>query len=87
ERDNEVAALVCRGGLIDRAGSLYLDALDSRLLFIADTDDTACLASAERAFGRIRCEKETAQIDADDTVARKAIEWFQSVRDQGSGIR
>ncbi|MDR1276723.1 MAG: hypothetical protein LBL72_10150 [Candidatus Accumulibacter sp.] len=81
ERDNDIAALVCRGGLIDRAGSLYLDALDSRLLFIADTDDAACLASAERAFARIPCEKETARIDADDAVARKAIEWFQGAED------
>ncbi|MDR1368093.1 MAG: hypothetical protein LBJ76_05185 [Candidatus Accumulibacter sp.] len=81
ERDNDIVALACRGGLIDRAGSLYLGALNSRLLFIAERGDAAFLSSARRAFDRIGCVRETALIDgsapgADDAVARKAVRWF-----------
>jgi hypothetical protein len=81
ERDGDIAALVCRGGLIDRAGTLYLTALNSRLLFIADSGEDAFLASAKRAFSRIGCAKETALFDAsalgaDAVAADKAANWI-----------
>ena len=57
-RDHDIAAIVCRGGLIDLAGVLYLRALESPLLLLEEDSDAAHLASNRRAFQEITCRKE-----------------------------
>lgn len=53
QRDREVHAVVCHGGLIDLAGLQYLQALQAPLLLLAETGDTAALANAQRAQAHI----------------------------------
>lgn len=57
QRDRAVAALVCRGGLIDLAGRLYLRTLSAPLLHIVD-EAPAVQAVAERALARIEAPSE-----------------------------
>ena len=57
-RDHDIAATVCRGGLIDLAGILYLRALESPLLMLIEESDTARIASSQRALQEIACAKE-----------------------------
>ena len=57
-RDHDIAAVVCRGGLIDLAGMLYLHSLESPLLMLVEETDELHLASNRRAFQEISCRKE-----------------------------
>ena len=57
-RDHDIAAVVCRGGLIDLAGMLYLHSLESPLLMLVEETDEPHLASNRRAFQEIACRKE-----------------------------
>ena len=61
-RDHDIAAIVCRGGLIDLAGMLYLHALASPLLLLVDAGDEARAASGRRALRELRCSNELKQI-------------------------
>ena len=74
-------AVVCHGGLIDRAGMFYLNSLNSPLLFIADRNDATLLAMSERAFQKISAIKETTLIDPSDPnalriAADRTVNWF-----------
>ena len=57
-RDHDIAAIVCRGGLIDLAGVLYLRSLESPLLLLAEETDTQHIASNRRALQEVCCRKE-----------------------------
>lgn len=57
-RDHDIAAVVCRGGLIDLAGALYLHTLHSPLLLLAEDDDTTHTDSNRRALREVRCTSE-----------------------------
>ena len=63
-RDRAIAALVCRGGLIDLAGTLYLHALASPLLILAEDDDQTHTASNRRALREVSCPRELRLIPA-----------------------
>lgn len=54
-RDHDIAAIVCRGGLIDLAGALYLRSLESALLVLLDENDLTLLASTQRALKEVAC--------------------------------
>ena len=79
QRDQDIAAVVCRSGLIDRAGMLYLRALSAPLLVlmgeIAVLDEPAGsaairLASNQRALQEVSCRKALKRIpDTDDSFA------------------
>ena len=56
-RDHDIAAIVCRGGLIDLAGVLYLRSLESPLLLLAEETDPLHLASNQRALQEVPCRK------------------------------
>ncbi len=56
-RDHDIGAIVCRGGLIDLAGVLYLRSLESPLLLLAEETDTRHVASNRRALREINCRK------------------------------
>ncbi len=57
-RDHDIAAIVCRGGLIDLAGMLYLRSLESPLLLLVEETDGRHVASSRRAMEEIPCHKE-----------------------------
>jgi putative phosphoribosyl transferase len=58
QRDHDIAAIVCRGGLIDLAGVLYLRSLESPLLMLVEETDVAHIASSRRALQEIACPTE-----------------------------
>ena len=57
-RDHDIAAIVCRDGLIDLAGVLYLHALEAPLLVLAEETGESHIASNRRALQEVRCRKE-----------------------------
>jgi len=54
-RDHDIAAVVCRGGLIDLAGVLYLRSLKSPLLLLVEDSDEQRIASSRRALQQVHC--------------------------------
>lgn len=58
QRDHDIAAIVCRGGLIDLAGVLYLRVLESPLLMLVEETDSVRIASSRRALQEIACRTE-----------------------------
>lgn len=86
-RDADIAAIVCRGGLIDLAGALYLRTLAAPLLMIAAADDTALLAASRRALQRVASPHELAVVpDGGDgfehptafaAASHLATQWFR----------
>ncbi|MEI7430365.1 MAG: hypothetical protein WCL27_07900 [Betaproteobacteria bacterium] len=85
-RDHDIAAIVCRGGLIDRAGMLYLRSLESPLLMLHEETDTQHLANSRRAFQEIPSPKELklipeiaidyTQSTGFEVAAQEATAWF-----------
>lgn len=64
-RDHDIAAVVCRGGLIDLSGMLYLRSLESPLLLLHEETDAQHIASNQRALQQISCRKELKLIPED----------------------
>ena len=85
-RDHDIAALVCRGGLIDLAGMLYLRSLKSPLLMLVEDTDEQHIASSRRALQEVRCRKELKLIpeigiefeisSGFEATAVEASQWF-----------
>ena len=85
-RDHDIAAIVCRGGLIDLAGMLYLRSLESPLLMLVEETDSRHIASSRRALQEIRCLKELklipeigidyTQSSGFEIAAKEASQWF-----------
>ena len=85
-RDHDIAAIVCRDGLIDLAGVLYLRSLESPLLLLNEETATQHIASNRRALQEVSCRKELRlipDIGIDYTVSagivaclREATGWF-----------
>ena len=85
-RDHDIAAIVCRGGLIDLAGALYLRTLEAPLLMLAEEHDTAHIANARRALREIPAPNELRlipEIGLDyatspglEATARETTHWF-----------
>ena len=85
-RDHDIAAIACRGGLIDLAGALYLRSLTSPLLLLVGERDGMLLASSQRALKEVTCSKTLAVIPGTEStfatsivlneVARKIADWF-----------
>lgn len=85
-RDHEVAAIVCRGGLIDLAGVLYLHSLESPLLMLVEETDAHQIASSHRALQEVTSHTELKlipEIGFDAVVSKgyemataEATQWF-----------
>ena len=85
-RDHDIVAIVCRGGLIDLAGMLYLRSLESPLLLLEEETDMQHIASNRRALQEVRCKKELRiipEIGIDyatsvgfETAVHEASQWF-----------
>lgn len=82
QRDRDVRALVCHGGLVDLAGLQYLKVLQAPLLLLADAGDSAAIANAERAGPHLSAifRMETlAETEAEARLQRQAAltaAWF-----------
>ena len=84
---HDIAAIVCRGGLIDLAGVLYLRSLASPLLLLVEESDELHAASNRRALAEVTCPKELRLIPAigvDYAISRgfeqhvrEATAWFK----------
>lgn len=85
-RDHDIAAIVCRGGLIDLAGVLYLRSLESPILLLVEETDDLHATSNRRALLEVSCAKELKlipEIGIDYAIsagfeqsAREAAHWF-----------
>lgn len=58
QRDHDIFAIVCRGGLIDLAGMMYLHLLASPLLVLVGQDDERRVVSTRRALRELACPNE-----------------------------
>ena len=86
-RDHDIAAVVCRGGLIDLAGILYLRSLESPVLLLVEETDATHIASSRRAMQQVTCTSELMLIpeigfDAVasagfESAARESVNWFK----------
>lgn len=76
QRDRQVVALVCHGGIIDHAGRQALELLAAPLLMLFDTDDEVGPAVFQRARGHLHvpCATEQLRPLADPSPAMAA--WF-----------
>ncbi|WP_153109301.1 hypothetical protein [Propionivibrio limicola] len=87
-RDHDIAAIVCRGGLIDLAGVLYLRSLESPLLLLHEESDAQHITSNRRALREIHGRKEIRtipEIGFDYAISRgfaacaqEASSWFRT---------
>ena len=85
-RDHDIAAIVCRGGLIDLAGTLYLHSLAAPILMLVGANDEHLVASNRRALQEASCHKEMKLIlgcDSDfattsafEVMAHETTQWF-----------
>jgi len=83
-RDHDIFAIVCRGGLIDLAGMLYLRSLSAPLLVLVGEDDERVTASNRRALHQLSCHHELKLLPpvspdpaaALGAVARETALWF-----------
>lgn len=86
-RDHDIAAVVCRGGLIDLAGTLYLRSLEAPLLMLVGTHDQHQVDSSRRALQEVTCRHELkvipdsgsdfASVPAFQAMAHAAAQWFE----------
>lgn len=82
QRDQDIGALVCHGGLVDLAGLQYLKVLQAPLLLLTDSDDTVASRNLQRARQYMPGVVETEQLPtAPDQTTRAATQhaarWFQ----------
>ena len=86
QRDHDIAALVCRGGLIDLAGILYLRSLATPILILHTPSETHHTEGNRRALRETHCPRElkiipetdtqTAALSGTETALRETIAWF-----------
>lgn len=79
-RDHDIAALVCRNGLIDLAGTLYLRTLAAPLCLLVDADAAPLLAAGQRALRELSCPAELRSLPAGDaarTASETTIDWLR----------
>lgn len=80
QRDQDVAALACHGGLVDLAGLQYLKVLQAPLLLLFDAADTIGLTNARRAkpylAGPCEIRELAATANTDVTIPQMAVDWF-----------
>ncbi len=78
--------MVCRGGLIDLAGIVYLRSLSAALLLLVGEDDEWVGASNRRALRELACPQEMKLLPAEvhspdsaaafECIARETAHWF-----------
>lgn len=76
QRDAQVKALACHGGLIDRAGVQALELLVAPLLMLFDTDDAPGKAALQRATAHLGGVHEMQVVSIGEDPATAAAAWF-----------
>ena len=77
QRDAQVKALACHGGIVDRAGLQALEWLAAPLLMQFDGDDAAGQAAWQRARPRLRCQAESQILAPGDDAVAGTTRWFK----------
>ena len=85
-RDHDIRGVVCRGGLIDLAGMIYLRSLSCPLLLLVEETDDLHVASNRRALQKTTCRNQLVvipEIGIDYAVskgfeiaAQNTAQWF-----------
>lgn len=76
QRDTQVRAVACHGGLIDRAGAQALELLVAPLLMLIDAEDDTALAAYRRAAAHLRCVHEWQVSEIGESPENRAVIWF-----------
>ncbi|EKE17735.1 MAG: hypothetical protein ACD_10C00299G0002 [uncultured bacterium] len=76
QRDTQVQAIACHGGLIDRAGLQALKLLVAPLLTVFDGDDNTGRTAFQRAANHLSCEYKTHSLDIGEDPVIPAATWF-----------
>lgn len=76
QRDAQVKAVVCHGGLIDRSGVQALDLLVAPLLVLFDTDDAIGETSYQRAASHLRCVHQRQVLKIGEDPVLPVAAWF-----------
>jgi hypothetical protein len=76
QRDTQVRAVACHGGLIDRAGAQALDLLVAPLLMLFDDDDDPGIAAYRRATTHLRGVHEMHVLEIGENPLNRVAEWF-----------
>jgi hypothetical protein len=76
QRDLQVKAVACHGGLIDRAGAQALDLLVAPLLMVFDADDENGKLACLRANAHLACVHETQIVAIGEDPAIPAAKWI-----------
>lgn len=76
QRDTQVKALVCHGGMVDRAGLQSLKLLAAPLLMLFDGDDEFAPGAFRRATGYLSCIQETRILDAGEDPLMRVAAWL-----------
>lgn len=75
-RDNQVRAVICLNGQIDRAGREALSWLDAPLLLLDNTQDLAIRTCYERAHAYLASEHEFHPLAAGENPVVPVVNWF-----------
>lgn len=76
QRDIQVKALVCHGGLVDRAGLQALELLAAPLLMLVDQDDIPASAAYQRAASHLSGKHLLRLLAAGDHRQAEVAAWF-----------
>lgn len=76
QRDIQVRALVCHGGLVDRAGLQALELLAAPLLMRVDPDDAPAAAAYQRAAAHLNGKHQLRTLAAGDHGLAEVSAWF-----------
>lgn len=76
QRDAQVRALVCHGGIIDLAGLQYLELLAAPLLMLFEPEDELGQTSFQRAAPHLGAPWETRQLASGDDGVALAAHWL-----------
>lgn len=77
QRDAQVKALACHGGLIDRAGVQALELLAATFLLVVDDDDPLAPASYQRASNHLHGQHAMRVLERGDHPLTTVSEWFR----------
>lgn len=79
QRDAQVKALACHGGLIDRAGAQALELLIAPLLMLFDSDEVVGKSAYLRARNHLRSDHEMHELEQGENPALAAGIWFSRI--------
>lgn len=76
QRDSQVSAVVCHGGLIDRAGGQALELLLAPLLILLDVDDEVGMTASRRAAAHLHNDHQLRLLQPGEAPLNQALAWL-----------